>query len=86
MKTRWIVVILAFILVLLGLSLWVKANYFEAGSYLVTRSTDVDTAYRLNVKGEDLRVYEFTPKGAPEKLCVFVAGTNKGDMECIDKR
>lgn len=86
MKTKTIIVILLGVLILLGGTLWVKANYFEAGSYLVTRSTDVDTAYRLNVKGEDLRVYEFTPKGAPEKLCVFVAGTNKGDMECIDKR
>lgn len=86
MKTKWIIAILVVVLLLWGATAWIKANYFEAGSYLVTKSTDVDTAYRLNVKGEDLRVYEFTPKGAPEKLCVFVAGTNKGDMECIDKR
>lgn len=59
--------------------MWVKANYFEAGSFLVTKSIDVKNAVRLNVKGEDMRVYTYQVDGWD---CIFTAGTNKGDQDC----
>lgn len=85
MMTRTIAIILVCLVILVGGGWWLKAKFFESGAFLVTKSVDVDVAYRLNVKGTDLRVYEFTPQADPSKTCVFVAGTNKSDMECIDK-
>lgn len=59
----------------------------EQGSYLnpSTKQMDSDAVARLTATGNDLRVYEFTPQTAPHKQCVFVAGENKGAMDCFDK-
>lgn len=64
----------------------VKVNFFEAGALLSSKYKDPDAAMRLNVQGTDLRVYEFTPQKAPNVHCIFVAGTNKGSLFCLDKR
>jgi len=64
---------------------WVKATYLEAGSALVTKYRSVDHAMRLNVQGEDLRVYEFTPQSAPQWSCIIVMGTQKGGHFCVPK-
>lgn len=79
--------ILILILVLIvGIGVWfIKINWFEAGSPLTTRYRTPDAAVRLNVQGEDLRVYEFTPEQKPDALCVFVAGTNKSGLFCMEK-
>lgn len=73
---------LAVLIAIIGGGWWIKLNFFEAGAYVVTESADVDYATRLKVRGTDLRVYEFTPQSAPHMTCAFVAGENKGDMEC----
>ena len=63
---------------------WAKVNWFEAGGLFVTENEDVTAAYRLNVKGDDLRVYEFTPLGASNQTCIVVAGERNSMMECVD--
>lgn len=68
-----------------GFGWWAKATYFEAGAFVVTEGKDVDYSTRLKVRGTDLRVYEFTPQSAPHVSCIFIAGENKGDMECFSK-
>lgn len=80
-----LLITLAIAFVLLGGGYWVKINYFEAGAWAVTGSQDVDAAYRLNTKGNDLRVYEFTPQGDRNSLCVAVAGERNSMLECFPK-
>lgn len=59
----------------------------ENGSYFDHNTTQLkgDAVGRLEATGNDLRVYEFTPQTNPKKQCVFVAGENKGAMNCWDK-
>lgn len=48
----------------------------------------VESTYTLEVIGENPSVYEFTPKHAPDVLCVFlkVQGTQKSPvMQCFKK-
>lgn len=63
----------------------VYVNFFEAGGLFVTENREVDKAYRLNTKGDDLRVYEFTPDGSPGTVCIVVAGERNSVMECEQK-
>ena len=64
---------------------WAKVNWFEAGGLFVTKNRSVDHAYRLNTKGDDLRVYEFTPDSNPKVVCVVVAGERNSTTECFQK-
>lgn len=86
MKTAGIV-IAAIIAMAFG-GFWIERHFLaEDGSYWSARTTQFnsDKVGRLQAVGEDLRVYEFTPQSAPNKQCVFVAGTNKAGMTCFDK-
>ena len=71
--------------IIISFSIWFKAEHLDEGSYLTTETIKPDHAFRLQTTGEDLRVYEFTPKSAPHMQCVLVAGTNKGDNTCFPK-
>lgn len=47
---------------------------------------DDDVIYgRIAAMGTDLRYYEFTPKSNPNITCVFIAGTQKGGIDCFAK-
>ena len=87
MKQRLIqfIVGICVVVVVISFAWWIKVNYFEAGSALVSKYTDVDAAMRLNVQGTDLRVYEFTPQTLPHVTCIFVAGDHKASLECEPK-
>ena len=54
----------------------------------VSRSTTTssDNAWYLTANGADLRIYEFTPKTARHMQCVFIAGENKGGLQCFEKK
>lgn len=85
-KTKFIasiVTIVVLALVLTGGIAWIKAQWFDPGNYLTTKSFDPDNVWRLEAAGKDLRVYEFTPRTAPYMKCLFVAGTNKGANPCF---
>lgn len=59
----------------------------EEGSYWDsnTKQLKSDKVGRLEATGEDLRVYEFIPQTDPRMQCVFVAGENKGGLQCWPK-
>lgn len=65
--------------VVVSIGWWVKANYFEAGAWLVTQDDTVKWAYRYNAKGGDIRVYGFEH---PWGRCVLMAGTRNSTGEC----
>ncbi len=64
---------------------YLKAQWFDDGSFLTTSTIRSDKVSRLAAAGNDLRVYEFTPQSAPYMQCVFVSGDNKGDVDCFKK-
>ena len=40
-------------------------------------------AYKVDSRGTDFRVYEFTPKGRPDMLCIAMfSQAGGGDLEC----
>lgn len=57
----------------------------DQGSVLNSKQLEPDNVSRIDSAGWDLRVYEFTPNTAPQKQCLFVAGTKKGGLVCFDK-
>ena len=59
----------------------------EDGSYFDpnTKQIKSDFVSRIEADGTDMRVYEVTPRSAPNKQCVFGAATNKGGLVCWDK-
>ena len=65
--------------------MYLKKQYFDDGSMLTTPSHSATAVWRLNAAGSDMRVYEFPLQSAPNLLCVFVAGTNKGSTFCFPK-
>lgn len=59
----------------------------EQGSYFNSDTVQIksDKVSRLEATGEDLRIYEFTPRSAPGMQCVFAAGDKKGGLVCFPK-
>lgn len=84
-QTITIIAVIIFMALLASIGAWFKSEHLDEGSYLTTETIKPDHAFRLQTTGEDLRVYEFTPKSAPYMQCIFVAGTNKGDTSCFPK-
>lgn len=86
-STKWLLGIIgAFILFfIIGMYQYFSAEYLDEGSFLTTETMVPDSAVRIQTTGDDLRLYEFTPKTLPNWQCIFVAGTNKGDTFCVDK-
>lgn len=57
---------------------------FWGGQSLPER--ELDTAYRLPVKGYDTRVYEWTPDGAPDWVCIVqFSKSGPAGMQCLPK-
>ena len=54
---------------------------FDSG----TDNKKSDAVSRLSTQGNDLRIYEFTPTTSPGTQCVFVAGSQKGGLDCFPK-
>ena len=81
----WAVAVLLIIIALVTYSMF-AAEFLDEGSYLTTKTIKPDSAVRLQTTGEDLRIYEYTPVTMPWMQCVLVAGTNKGDNDCFQKR
>jgi hypothetical protein len=45
-----------------------------------------DAAYRVETKGLDVRVYEWTPETAPHMTCIMAWGTDHpAGMQCFEK-
>lgn len=45
-----------------------------------------DAAYRVETKGLDVRIYEWTPATAPHQTCIMAFGqTNPVGMQCFAK-
>ena len=76
--------ILTFGVLLSGLML---LSACEDGSYFDADTVQMksDFVSRIETVGEDMRVYEFTPRSDPSKQCVMVVGTGKGGLVCWDK-
>tara|TARA_R110000851_G_scaffold11354_1_gene39878 strand:- start:2475 stop:2705 length:231 start_codon:yes stop_codon:yes gene_type:complete len=50
-----------------------------------TITLQADTAWRMSAAGTDVRIYEFTPRTAPHKQCVFAAAESKAGLVCFAK-
>lgn len=59
----------------------------EDGGYWSPNTVQVksDAVSRIEATGEDLRLYEFTPRKNPNFRCAFVAGDRKGGIWCWPK-
>lgn len=57
----------------------------DSGSVFNAEQMHTDATTRIESAGWDMRVYEFTPRTAPNMQCVFVAGTRKGGLACFGK-
>lgn len=62
-----------------------SSYYLEDGAYMTTASFKSDKVSRLESLGEDSRIYEFTPRTAPKKQCVYVADSRGTSVFCFDK-
>jgi len=85
--TTWLMVVIGILILVVGLSgyQYFSAEFLDEGSFLTTETMVPDSAVRIQTTGDDLRLYEFTPKTLPNWQCIFVAGTNKGDTFCVEK-
>jgi len=85
--TKWLVgIVVSLVLVVAFVAYqYFSAEYLDEGSFLSTETMEPDSAIRIATMGDDLRLYEFTPKTLPGWQCIFVAGTNKGDTFCVPK-
>lgn len=85
--TKWLVgiIVTLFLIVAYVGYQYFSAEYLDEGSFLSTETMEPDSAIRIATMGDDLRLYEFTPKTLPGWQCIFVAGTNKGDTFCVPK-
>jgi len=85
--TKWLSggIAILVIIVAIGGYQYFSAEYLDEGSFLTTETMVPDSAVRIQTMGDDLRLYEFTPKTLPNWQCIFVAGTNKGDTFCVEK-
>ncbi len=79
--SRFNVIALLFGIMLMSLSACEQGSYWDAD----TKQMESDKVGRLEAVGEDLRIYEFTPQTSPNVQCVFVAGENKGGLQCWPK-
>jgi hypothetical protein len=76
--------LLTFAVILCGVMLVAgceDGSYFDAD----TKQIKADAVSRIEATGMDLRLYEFTPRTAPNKQCIFVAGEKKAGLVCWDK-
>lgn len=85
--TKWLVGVIASLILIVGIVAYqyFSAEFLDEGSFLTTETMVPDSAVRIQTTGDDLRLYEFTPKTLPNWQCIFVAGTNKGDTFCVEK-
>jgi hypothetical protein len=89
MNIRWVGPIVAVaVFGLIGLGLWVKANYFEDGNYLVTGKAKVDHVVRFEAAGGNIRYYVITPPGPKNAhiSCGIAAGENNSSQFCWEKK
>ncbi len=63
-----------------------SAYYLEDGAYMTTPSFKSDKVSRLESLGDDSRVYEFTPRTASYKQCIYVADSRGPALDCFDKK
>jgi hypothetical protein len=57
----------------------------DSGSVFNAEQMHTDATTRIESAGWDMRVYEFTPRTAPNMQCVFVAGNRKGGLTCFNR-
>jgi hypothetical protein len=67
-------------------------NIFSQVSGMTLPEIKADNVYTLDTAGINPRVYEFTPKGKPDYLCIIVFPNASGDnstsvpvMQCLKK-
>ncbi len=79
------IVVLGLIVVLFFGGWYVKKQWFDDGSVFTTATMSCDSITRIAAAGGDLRMYECTPRSAPNMLCVFIAGSEKAGLDCFRK-
>ncbi len=62
----------------------------DAGLWEKLSTMDLPTkkptsAYLVEASGWNVRVYEFTPEGNKNYVCVFIAGSKKAGASCFPK-
>jgi hypothetical protein len=79
---------LALVMLFLNIS---QAGMFSTISGMAMQEVKPDHSYTIDTAGLNPRVYEFTPKANPNKICVVVFGNSKSGisipaMQCFDKK
>ncbi len=84
-KMSWFGIIVIFVVFLSGVGSYVKAQWFDDGSFLTTSTIKADKVSRISAAGGDLRMYETSPVTAPYMLCVTIAGDKTSSTDCFRK-
>lgn len=58
----------------------------EQGANINNELFDPDYYYELDTWGTNADVFEFTPKGNPDYICINVGGNNSRSIDCIPKK
>ena len=68
-----------------------QAGMFSTVSGMTMEEIKPNSSYTIDTAGINPRIYEFTPKANPDKICVVVFGNADGGvsipaMQCFDKK
>ncbi len=85
-KLSWFGIIIIASIIIYGGGSYVKAQWFDDGSFLTTSTIKSDKVSRISAAGGDLRMYETSPVTAPYMLCVTIAGDSTSSTDCFEKR
>lgn len=71
---------------LLALSTPAHADLWTLSKNAGLKPEAPDAKYRVETKGLDVRVYEWTPAGSPDTVCIMAFGqTHPVGLQCVPK-
>lgn len=75
--------IISIISIIIGL--YAKAQWFDDGNFLTTKTIKADAVYRISAAGGDMRMYIQTPPTDPYMRCIVFAGERNSTSTCYRK-
>jgi len=85
-KMSWFGIIAILVVIVGGVGSYIKAQWFDDGSWMTTSTIKAEKVSRISAAGGDLRMYETTPVTAPYMTCVTIAGDNTSSTDCFKKQ
>lgn len=77
------------LLLLVAFSIYANAGIWSSIGGWTAETRKPDAFYAIDTVGENIRVYEFTPKSNPNYTCVIVfteSTTKSPPMQCVEKK